>query len=70
MRWLGGDLDALLMILKRNREQLQLPVSHPGIRRFLWDWLHLWGRDLRYEVESLDDPAPARLEWRRRLLGL
>jgi predicted ATP-grasp superfamily ATP-dependent carboligase len=70
MRWLGGDLDALLMILRRNREQLQLPASHPGRRRVLWDWLHLWGRDLHYEVESLDDPAPARLEWRRRLLGL
>jgi predicted ATP-grasp superfamily ATP-dependent carboligase len=68
-RWLAGDLDALLMILKRDREQLQLPASHPGRLRVLWDWLHLWGRDLHYEIESFDDPAPARLEWRRRLLG-
>ena len=68
-RWLGGDLDALLMILKRNREQLQLPASHPGRLRALWDWLHLWGRNLHYEIESIDDPVPARLEWRRRLLG-
>lgn len=68
-RWLGGDLDVLMMILKHNREQLRLPASHPGKLRTLWDWLHLWGRDLHYELESMDDPAPARLEWRRRLLG-
>ena len=68
-RWLGGDLDALLMILRRNGEQLQLPASHPGRLRALWDWLHLWGRDLHYEIESLDDPRPARFEWSRRLLG-
>lgn len=68
-RWLGGDLDALLMILMGSRARLCLPKSHPGKLRTLWDCLHLWGRDLHYEVESLDDPAPARLEWRRRLLG-
>jgi len=67
LRWLAGDLDALLLILTRTREQLQLPASHPGRLRVLWDWLHFFGRDVHYEIESLDVPAPARLEWRLRL---
>lgn len=68
-RWLAGDLDALIMMLTRSRRLLDLPPSHPGRLAALWSFLHLWGQDLHYEVERCDDPAPSRLEWRRRLFG-
>jgi len=68
-RWLAGDVDALLMLLTRSRHALDLPPSHPGRWATLGQFLKLWQRDLHYEVERLDDPAPMRLEWRRRLLG-
>lgn len=68
-RWLAGDLDALLMVLLKRRATLDLPPGHPGRLRSLWDFLRVRGRDLRYELERWDDFAPAKLEWRRRLLG-
>ena len=68
-RWLAGDLDALLLTLLKGRNQLKLPAGHPGKLLSLWNFLHLWGRDTRYEVERWDDLRPAALEWRRRLGG-
>ena len=68
-RWLAGDLDALLMLLTRSRQTLHLAPSHVGRLRASWDFFHIWGRDLHYEIERRDDPGPGLLEWRRRLLG-
>ena len=68
-RWLAGDLDSLLMLLTRSRNRLAVPLSHPGRLSSLWEFMHFWGSDLRYEVERRDDPGPGVLEWRRRLTG-
>lgn len=68
-RWLAGDLDALTMMLLKSRARLQLPPSHPGRWRALWNFVNLRGKPAALELERSDDPAPARLEWRRRFLG-
>jgi predicted ATP-grasp superfamily ATP-dependent carboligase len=68
-RWLAGDLDALLMLLTRSRHRLDLPASHAGRLATLARFLRPWGPDLNFELERREDPAPARLEWRRRLTG-
>ncbi len=68
-RWLSGDLDSLLLVLRRSRRRLDLTTAHRGRWRTLWDFLHFWGRDLYYELEQRDDLGPARLEWRRWLFG-
>lgn len=68
-RWFWGDVDALVMLLTRSRASLNLPPSHPGRWRVLWDFMHLWGRDMHYEVLRLDDVRPWLLETRR-WLGL
>jgi predicted ATP-grasp superfamily ATP-dependent carboligase len=68
-RWWWGDADALLSVLFKSRSSLNLPSDHPGRLATLWDFMHLWGRDLHYEVESWDDPRPGLLEARRWLFG-
>lgn len=66
-RWLAGDLDSLALVLLRSRLRLNLPPCHPGRWRALWSFLNPCGA--RLEIEQKDDPAPAKLEWKRRLLG-
>jgi predicted ATP-grasp superfamily ATP-dependent carboligase len=66
-RWLAGDLDALLLQLFRSRAALALPASHPGRWRALLNFLSPFGPETRLELERGDDPAPARLAWRRKL---
>ena len=68
-RWLAGDLDALLLVLTRSRQRLDLPASHPGRLATLAGFLNPWGGNLNFEIERWDDFGPARLEWRRRLMG-
>ena len=67
-RWLAGDLDALLLLLTRSRQRLDLPATHPGRLATLAGFLRPWGGDLNFEIERRDDFGPARLEWRRRLM--
>ena len=68
-RWLAGDLDVLLMILRRSRNSLDLPASYPGKIRSMLRFLRVGRRNARLEIERADDWTPARLEWRRWLLG-
>jgi len=68
-RWLAGDLDSFVMTLFRSRRKLNLSPMHAGRLKTLWDFLHLWGRNLNYEIERADDLGPARLEWTRRFAG-
>ena len=68
-RWLWGDISALLIQLVHGRERLNLPSGHPGRCKALWNFMHLWGRDLHYEMERPGDLAPAWLETRRALFG-
>ena len=67
-RWLAGDLDSLAMILLKRRQHLNLAPSHPTRLRSLIEFVRFWDQDLRYELERWDDPGPAILEWRRKLL--
>ena len=67
-RWLGGDLDSLLMMWLKRRSELNLPPSHPGRFRVTLDFVHLLRRSERMEIERWNDRGPAYLEWRRRLL--
>jgi predicted ATP-grasp superfamily ATP-dependent carboligase len=68
-RWLLGDLDALLAVLRQPRRQLHLPATHPSRLRLLWDFLHLCSRSTRYEVLKIRDPMPGLIELRRWLFG-
>lgn len=63
-RWLLGDLDHLLMRLTKSNSELRLD-PHAGSRgRCLAEFFKLFQHDLHYEIESLDDPAPALMEYR------
>jgi len=68
-RWFWGDLDALLQILLRSRTSLNLPESHPGRLKSLWDFIQFWDRNTREEIFRMDDPRPFLLESRRWLTG-
>jgi predicted ATP-grasp superfamily ATP-dependent carboligase len=57
-RWLLGDLDSLLMILFKNREDLKLPPNHKGKIKYLLEFLKLWDKNMHYEVLSRDDIKP------------
>jgi len=57
-RWLWGDVDSILALFLKSREELNLPPDHPGRWRTLLDFLVPWSRGLRYEVLSLEDPRP------------
>ena len=59
-RWLLGDLDALLMTLRRSSQ---------GRGRAIVDFLHLVQPGLRYENPRLDDPGPAWFELARWVRG-
>jgi predicted ATP-grasp superfamily ATP-dependent carboligase len=61
-RWLLGDLDHLLLRLRRTPRELQLPETAPGRAQALWQFLKCFGRDLHYEIEKINDPVPALFE--------
>lgn len=68
-RWLWGDIDSLLAVLRKSSAELHLPTSHPGRWRTLLDFLLPWRPGMRYEMERLDDLGPWWLETKRRLTG-
>jgi len=68
-RWIAGDLDSLLVSTLKSRRTQNLPRSYPGRLTSIWNFLKFSARDTHYEIERCDDFGPARLEWRRRLLG-
>jgi predicted ATP-grasp superfamily ATP-dependent carboligase len=61
-RWFLGDLDVLLAVLFRSRRRLNVPAGFPSRRRLAWDFMHLWGRELHYEVWDILDPYPGLVE--------
>jgi hypothetical protein len=67
-RWFWGDTDAMLALLLRSREQLNLPRAHPGRWRTLLNYLLLWQPRTRFELERGSDPKPALLAAKRWLL--
>ena len=64
-RWLLGDLDQLLMRVKKRDGALNLPPGAPSKFRALMSFCRFFERDLFYEVEDFDDPAPSRFEMLR-----
>jgi len=64
-RWLLGDLDVLLMVMRRSRKRLNLPEGYPSRWRVLLEFLKFRGRELHYEVLSRDDLRPWFLEARQ-----
>jgi predicted ATP-grasp superfamily ATP-dependent carboligase len=61
-RWLLGDLDALLLMLFKHRDELHLPPGHDGKIRSMVNFMKLWQKDLHYEILSLSDMRPGLYE--------
>jgi predicted ATP-grasp superfamily ATP-dependent carboligase len=68
-RWFWGDVSAMLLLLLRSRERLNLPSDHPGRWRTLWQFLRFWDSRTRNEVLRRDDRRPFLLEFRQWLSG-
>lgn len=68
-RWFLGDFDAFVATLVRARRELNLPAGYPSRLRLFWEFMHLWGRQMHYEVLTLEDPMPGWVELRRWLSG-
>lgn len=68
-RWLLGDLDALLSVLKPRPVQHDLPENFPARWQYLRQFLRRGGASQRNEVWRADDPAPGLLECMQWLTG-
>ena len=65
-RWWLGDVDHLLLRMRRSPELLALPPASPGRWAALRDFLILWRPGDRSEILRWSDPAPAvreLIEW-------
>ena len=58
-RWFLGDLDQLLLRLRKSHKQLGLPPGSPNKLQALWDFLAGTDRQTKSEVFRLDDSRPA-----------
>jgi predicted ATP-grasp superfamily ATP-dependent carboligase len=58
LRWEWGDVDNLLLRLRRSPSELALPDGAPGRLRGLADFARAFGPRTRGEVLRLDDPRP------------
>jgi predicted ATP-grasp superfamily ATP-dependent carboligase len=64
-RWWWGDVDHLLLRLRRSAEELALPPGTPGRWKTLGDFLVPWRPGDRSEILRLTDPVPFLHETRR-----
>ena len=67
-RWWWGDVDQLLLRLRRSPEALSLPPGEPGALRSLARFLVLWRPGDRNEILKWHDPRPfvrETLDWVR-----
>jgi predicted ATP-grasp superfamily ATP-dependent carboligase len=62
LRWLWGDVDHLLMRMRRSAEILDLPPDAPGRGRVAWDFATSWRPGQRCEPWRLDDLRPGIVE--------
>jgi predicted ATP-grasp superfamily ATP-dependent carboligase len=68
-RWLMGDLDQLLVRLRRSARELSLPPDVGGRGKALVEFVSAFGPRNRGEVFRLDDPMPGvreAIDWLRR----
>jgi predicted ATP-grasp superfamily ATP-dependent carboligase len=68
-RWWWGDVDSLLLRLRRSPASLALLPGEPGRLRHLIQFLKLWRPGDRNEILRLDDPMPFLHETREWLHG-
>ena len=66
-RWLLGDLDQLLMRIRKSDRALNLPPDAPSKLQALMSFCRFFERHVCYEVEQIDDLAPSRFEIMRYL---
>ena len=69
LRWEWGDVDNLLVRLRRSPASLALPDGSPGRTRGMWDFVRALGPGTRGEVLRIDDPRPflrETVDWFRR----
>jgi predicted ATP-grasp superfamily ATP-dependent carboligase len=70
-RWELGDLDHLLLRLRRSDAELQLPIDAPSKCRLLGDYfLDFFRCSVRHEVFRPDDPLPFISELRQYMANL
>lgn len=66
-RWLLGDLDQLLMRMRKSDRALNLPPDAPSRFETLMSFCRFFERNTFYEVERIDDLGPSRFEVMRYL---
>lgn len=66
-RWLLGDLDHLVMRMRKSAQALNLPPNAPSRPRALMSFCRFFERDTFYEIEHLDDLGPSWFEIMRYL---
>jgi predicted ATP-grasp superfamily ATP-dependent carboligase len=69
-RWLLGDLDHLLARTLKSDKVLRLPPGYPSRLRSIREFVRFCQKDLYYEIERRDDPAPARYELQKYVMHL
>jgi len=68
-RWWWGDVDSLLLRLRRSEATLALPPGAPSRWQHLIEFLRLWRPGDRNEILRLEDPMPFLHETREWLHG-
>ena len=66
-RWLFGDLDQLVMRVRKSDAALNLPPGAPSKFQALMSFCRFFERNTFYEVERIDDLGPSRFEVMRYL---
>jgi predicted ATP-grasp superfamily ATP-dependent carboligase len=66
-RWLLGDLDQLVMRIRKSDRALNLPPGAPSRLQALMSFCRFFERNTFYEVERIDDLGPSRFEVMRYL---
>ena len=66
-RWLLGDLDQLLMRMRKSDGALNLPPGAPSRFQAIMSFCRFFERNTFYEVERFDDLGPSRFEVMRYL---
>lgn len=64
-RWFMGDLDALLMRLFKDENELHLPPGHAGKLTSIFHFMKLWQKDTYNEILRFSDFKPALYEAKR-----
>ena len=70
-RWLLGDIDALISVLKQNNENQFLPEKYFGKKKYLFDFFKTNNRSTHFEVLRLNDIKPFAYEiklWIRNII--